>query len=364
MLPKFSGTGRSCAVAWTAAFCGAISATLFAQGKPVFTLDEDCSAFDIAPDNRTVCAARRLMRQGPYTLERDDIWVAGPGGKSRRIVDGEKLVASRAPYSYAIQRITWSPDGQRLAVEMATSQVVDQRGTVKEGQLVDLMDGDGREIKIEGTKASVIEGAYDATWLGDGQTVVFLTEAVKPRLLYQIGMVRPMGGRGGPMFGEHAFAGVAWDARRNRAIALERDRALAGPSVLVELDLLKESRKEIATLAGFAGELSISPSGSKVAYFRDGDTLEIRELEHPEKAVGVTAAYGHYEWSKEERKVLLKRGPAKKSGDLVWLSIPDGQVTPILHDLFFHDFEISPDGNFLGITQPGKRALMVYPLPE
>jgi len=37
---------------------------------------------------------------------------------------------------------------------------------------------------------------------------------------------------------------------------------------------------------------------------------------------------------------------------------------PILHGLTFRDFAISPDGRFLAVIIPGKRSLLVFPLPH
>jgi len=337
--------------------------TVQAQGNPRLTVEADCSTFAFAPDNRIVYAVRHLMKTKHYDLQRDDIWVTTLEGKKLRIVNGEKFVKSLAPFSYAIQSLRWSPDGKRLTVEMLTDEVIDARGTTREGLLTDLMNDDGKEIEIAGTKNSVIPNGTQAAWLGDGETVAFLTEAVKPKLLYSIGTVRPTGGRGGPVFEGHTFSAVAWDAPHNAAVAIERDRSLSGPIQLVRLDLIKQSRRELAVLEGYLGQLSLSPSGARVAYFHDGDTMEIRELAALEKVTRVTAVYGHYEWSPDERRVLLKRGPEKKSGDLTWVSIPDGKLDPILHDLTFHDFRISPDGVWLAVTEPGRRSLMVYPLP-
>jgi hypothetical protein len=40
------------------------------------------------------------------------------------------------------------------------------------------------------------------------------------------------------------------------------------------------------------------------------------------------------------------------------------EVVPrsILHDLEFRQFDISPDGRFLAVVEPGKRNLLVYPV--
>lgn len=329
---------------------------------PRVTVDDDCPAFAFAPDNnRILYAVRHVYSQHRIELQRDDIWEVTLDGKKRRLVNGEKLVQGNAPFSYAIQVIRMSPDGGRMTVEMLTSAMIDAQGNTREGELSDLMDANGKEIKIRGAD-SAIDGALEAAWLADGVTVVYLREAVKPKLLYTIESVRPAGGRGAPLFEGHTFTAIAWDARRNSAIAIERDRSLAGPIQLVALDLLHQTRRELATLDGFLGHLTISPSGSKVAYFHDGDTLEIRDLVAPDRAVRVPMAFGRYEWAPDERRLLLKRGPDHQSAELFWVNLPDGRLEPLLHSLIFRDFQISPDGHWLAVTAPGKRRLFVYPL--
>src|SRR5437899_11682147 len=77
-------------------------------------------------------------------------------------------------------------------------------------------------------------------------------------------------------------------------------------------------------------------------------------------------------------RIFLKRAPEKKSGDLVWFPVPPlaavspnkdipvSQPTPVpvLHGLSFREFSISPDGRLLGVVVPGKRNLLVFPLPH
>ena len=60
--------------------------------------------------------------------------------------------------------------------------------------------------------------------------------------------------------------------------------------------------------------------------------------------------------------MLLKRGPADKSGELIWVGLYDGTFVPALHGLEYHDFQISPNGESIAVTQPGKEVLRVYPL--
>ncbi len=332
------------------------------QDTPKLTIDEDCPAFAFAPDGRIAYAVRRVITTKHLEMQRDDIWVTALDGRKKRIVNGEKIVNSPFPFSYAIHSLRWSPDGTRLTVEMLTSRMTNERGDTEEGSGTLLLEEDGKEIKIRGGD-SFVSQATNAAWLADGVTLVFLTEAVKPKLLYSINAVRPMTGRGTRLFGEHAFVAVDWFAKQNAAVAIERDPSLSQPPKLVWLDLVKETRRELAELEGYIGHLLISPSGSKVAYFRDHETLEIRDMAQPDRPPWrVRMAFGSYQWAPDERRILLKRGPDRRSADLVWVSLPDGKLEPVLHALIFHDFELSPDGQSLAVTQPGKRKLTVYPV--
>jgi hypothetical protein len=40
----------------------------------------------------------------------------------------------------------------------------------------------------------------------------------------------------------------------------------------------------------------------------------------------------------------------------------DGSFTPALHGLEYHAFAISPNGESIAVTEPGKEILRVYPL--
>jgi dipeptidyl aminopeptidase/acylaminoacyl peptidase len=341
-----------------------VAPELHAQDKPIATIDLDCRAFAIASDGRIACAAYRLGRSKKYNIERDDIWMVQPNGKRKKIVDGEKLVQSPTPFSYKITRLSFSPDGHILLVEMMTLQVIDAAGKTQAGKLVDIMNDDGKEIQIAGTKTSAIMGAFNAAALADGQTIAYLTQPDEESLFYTISTVRPLGGRGGPIFQGHNFTTVVWDPAHSSALAIERNKDLSGPIQLVRLDLLKETDTPITTLPAFLGQLTISPSGDKVAYFRDGDTLEIRSLASPANAISIHCAYGKYAWAHDGQRLLLKRGPEDQSADLVWIAIPSGTVAPILHDLIFRNFAISPDGRTLAVVGAGNNNLITYALPQ
>ncbi|MGH9703708.1 MAG: TolB family protein [Candidatus Acidiferrales bacterium] len=339
------------------------AASVRAQEKLKFTIEEECTAFAFGPDGRIVFSVRHPVKVKKYYLERADIWMASPEGKKSRILSNDKIVKTAQPFSFTVQGISWSPDGHKLAIEMLTDEETSDQGDTKQGETTELITDGGQEINVEGSKATGIPDSTRAQWLADGSTVVFLSEAVKPRMLYVIRSVVPSTGASKPLFEGHFFSAVAWDAKRNTAVAIERDRELSGPFKLVSLDLLKQTRRELASLFGYEGGLSLSPSGTKAGYYVDGDTIEIRDISSPQKAVDVRVGMGRFEWSGDEQRLLLKKGPGNRSGDLVWVHLPDGNLDTVLHSLTYREFAISPDGRMLGVEQPGTRNLMLYSIP-
>ncbi|MCL6565167.1 MAG: hypothetical protein K6U09_01980 [Acidobacteriia bacterium] len=330
---------------------------------PTQRIEEECVALSWAPDSvRLAFAVRRVVRQQRLEMQRDDIWLLSLAeGKRRRIVNGEKIVSTRIPFSYTVRGLRWSPDGHRLTAELDTRQMVDERGNTREEWMTLLLDENGREIKIQGGD-SVIPQALGAAWLGDGVTVGYLTEVVSPRLLFSLHTVRPVAGRGRQLFSQSTFAAVAWIARQNLAVAIERDVELRERPRLVRLDLERQTRQVLAELEGFFGHLTVSPSGEKVAYFRDADTLEIRRLDGPMETTRLRMAYGRYQWAPDESRLLLHRAVENRSGSLHWVRLPGGEVEPVLHGLSFRDAELSPDGRWLAVLQPGSQHLLVYAL--
>ena len=122
---------------------------LWAQAKPVMTIEADCQAFGIAPDNKIVYAVRRIHGVKKLVIERDDIWVASADGKRKRILEGEKWMPKTEKASYAIQSLTWSPDSRRIAVGMTMSTISKDLSAVAAGaNVMLLLDEEGREINV------------------------------------------------------------------------------------------------------------------------------------------------------------------------------------------------------------------------
>ncbi len=341
---------------------------LLAQLKPTALIDADCSAFAVGQDNRIVYAVPRIKRIKKVLSERDEIWIADLNGHTKRIVDVDKFMPVDHPSTYVVNSLAWSPDGKHIVMNMRTMQPESLKedddespntaGPPGGGKAIALLDDNGQEIKVTGSKTRFIENGSNGTWLSDGVDVVYLTGGGP----YQIVRVNPAEGKTETLFAGHSFDSVLWDERRNQAFAVGSNLSVLGKTVIVQLDLLHETVREITRLNDYRGELSISPSGRKVGFFADGDTIQVVDLANPQKPLRAQAGYGRFEWSHDERRVLLKRGPDEKSNDLVWVGLQDDSFTPILHDLSYRDFRITPDGQSVIVSEPGKRILKIFPL--
>jgi hypothetical protein len=333
-----------------------------AQEKPMMEIARDCQTFAISNNGKIVCAVPRVKRVKKVVIQRADIWVADSNGKDKLIVEGEKFMpvptAQTPPESYIVNALAWSPDGSRVAMSITTEKPSSEEESASTTRSIALLDEEGHEIKVEGSKTRFIDDAANGAWLADNATVVYLIGAGP----YKIGRVSTVTGQNSTLFEGHTFEAVVWDAKSNQAFALGQNLSLSGREAIVQLDLLHEGIKEVARIEAYQGALSLSPSGKKIAFFDDGDTIEVRDLNDPSKPIRVRAGMGVFGWSRDERRVLLKRGPADKSGELIWVGLYDGTFVPALHGLEYHAFTISPSGDSIAVTQPGKEVLRVYPL--
>ncbi|MGH3629371.1 MAG: hypothetical protein ACRDRL_18280 [Sciscionella sp.] len=345
--------------------------------KPLHNIDDEITAFRFAPDGRIVYSARRTMKTKKYDLQHDDIWLLETNGKRRRLLQGEKFSRGNFPFSYTVDGFHWSPNGRLILAQLFTTSVVDEAGHTQDSRETLAFEDNGKEIHF-GKGENTIPDSNNATWLQDNATIIYLTEAVKPRILFSFRYFNISSGPAGLAFEGRTFIDYDRIPGTNSAIAVERDRAQSGPPRLQRLELLAQDATEVATLDGYAGGLSVSPSGSKVAYFIDREILEVRDLAAPDHFVRLRVGLGVFHWAPDERHILLKRATERKTADIVWIPIPplpaeqpgkeipvlQPTPQPILHDLAFREFAISPDGRFLGVVPPGKRNLLVFPLSE
>lgn len=373
-----------------AVFCAVLIPALgLAEIKQIAVFDQDVQAFAISPDNHVVYAVQRMKRIKKLIVEHDDFWVGDIDGKKRKIIDGDKFTPvpfapdeepsdpgdSKHPplphqHSYQVDTLTWSPDSKRIVVKMDTSELAQPRGsmvqqldeqqTVRPNTILYLMDADGREISIQGSKTATLSEAYNPAWLADGVTLVYLSKTTAG--LSQINSLRPSDGHKRVLFDGFTFTAVAWDTQRNQAFAIEQNTRGAGAPKLMQLNMTEERVTELGTVDDYAGFLTPSPSARKIAYFKNGDTLVVQDVVGNAPPVIVRVAIGEFHWSRDEQHILLKRGQPQESSDLVWVGIYDGQFVPFFHGLEFHAFAISPDGETVGVTEPGKRALVMYSL--
>lgn len=343
---------------------------------PRIAIDEECTAIAYAPDGRLAYSTKHIFTVQKFDVQRDDIWILEPDGKRRRIINGEKLARGDVTFSYTIIGLRWSADSKRITADISTSQLSSGGETLR-NQMLLLFGQDGKEIKIAGGD-NLIAGTMGGAWLDSEDTVAFLTETVKPKLMFSISLIKAPGGRILHLFDRRSFAAIAWNARLGTAVAIERNLTDAGEPRLVQLDLLEEDYRLLTKLDKYFGTLSLSPSGSKIAYFRDSDVIEIRQIADPLQIARVRVAYGAIAWAPDETRLLVKRGLDRQEGDLVWVPIPpfsaasaassdakasEPALAPLLNGQTFRDFALAPDGRSVAVLTMPKRTLEVFDLP-
>src|SRR5208283_4754314 len=351
------------------------SAVVKAQNldKPVMNVDEEVTAFAYAPDGRIVFSVRRMFKTKKYDLQRDDIFIAESNGKRRRILEGQKFTHGDKPFTYQVESFTWSPNGHIVAVQLFTTTVDPEDEHHDDARALLLLDDQGRELHPRGNDPLVTE-AEQPMWLRDNGTLVYLTEEISTRELFSMHYLYMSSGPETKVFEGRTFAAAVRIPGSNSAIAIERDRNMEGPPRMQRLELLQQEDKELATLDGYFGGLSISPSGAKAAYFLDREVLEIRDLEKPGRVARMRVGLGVVQWNAEETQIYVKRTVEKKSADLVSFRVPGlaefrkGQVVPVLepeprqllHGLAIREYGLSADGRYLAVVLPGKRNLQVF----
>jgi dipeptidyl aminopeptidase/acylaminoacyl peptidase len=369
---------RLCSLFYVAAlFCSLRPAQAQNLDKPLQSIDEQITAFAYAPDGRLVYSVYRKVKTKEYdALEHDDIWLQDLNGKRRRLLEGQKFTHGNQTFSYLVDSFRWSPNGHFILAQFLNTAVLDDAGKTEDSFQTLLLDDSGREIHIN-KGDSVIPDAATPFFLPDNATIAFLSETVKPRQLFSLKSTRiDTGPLKSPNDGR-TFRDISPVPGTVSIVAVEQDRAMNGPNRLQRLDLFTDNDKELATLEGYEGALTVSPSGKKVAYFIDKEILELRDLTSPNRLARLRIGLGVYRWSPDESRILLKRSIEKKSGDLVWIDLPplaassghdipvsEPTPIPVLRGYSVRDLAISPDGRSLAVVITGRRNLFVFPLPR
>jgi hypothetical protein len=331
------------------------------QQTSLGTIDEDCTAFTLGRDGRVAFAVHHVFNQHKFMIQRDDFWIGEPGKGKHKILNGEKLARGEGGFSYTVRALRWSPNGSRLTAELLTSTEAERHGDASAARVSFLLDASGQEIRVADGD-SMIPESENAAWLDDESTVVYLAEETRPRAQFSIYSVRPAAGHAERLFPDLLFLGAAWEDHGREAVAVAVDPQPRGKPRLVLLDLAKQTVKELAALDGYSGGLKLSPSGQKVAYFRDPGTLEVRTLATPQAVRSLQALAGAYFWTQDEQHILLKSGPERRSGIIESIRVSDGSADELFRGLTFWNFGVSPDGRRIGVSPPGKHVVNVYAL--
>ena len=335
-----------------------LAPALLAQDKPIMEIARDCQTFSVSTNNKIVCAVPHVKRIKKVVIQRADVWTTSPNGRDKLIVDSEKFMPIPPPQSYIVDSLSWSPDGSRIAMNMTLEKPAGEDEPASTTKAIALLDDEGHELKVESSKTRFFENAVRATFLADNSTVAYLVGAGP----YKIGRLSTVTGQSSTLFGDRTFEAVVWDAAHNQAIVISQNLNVQNRQAIFALDLLHEGIREISRVDAYVGGLTLSPSGNKVGYYSDGDTIEVRDLANRSKPTDVRAGMGVFGWSHDERRVLLKRGPPDKSGELIWVGLYDNTFVPALHGLEYHAFAIAPDGASIAVTEPGREVLRVFPL--
>lgn len=364
-----------CVLCVNSSFCPAARAQNL--DKPSSSIDEEITAFSFSPDGGIAFSVYHNFKTKKYDLEHDDIWIQDARGKRRRLLEGQKYTRGNQLLSYLTDSIRWSPNGRYLLVQLLTTTVEDESGNATNSVQTLLFDDSGHEARIN-KGDNFLLAAANAAFLPDNNTIAYLSQAVPTLPLFSIKTTRLASGSFPSPYEGRTFRDVAWLPGMNFAVAVEQDHSMSGPPRLQYLDVLNDSDKELATLEGYEGGLIVSSDRTKAAYFIDREVLEIRSLSHPNQVARVRVGLGIPRWTPDGSRIFLKRALEKKSGDIVWFPVPSlaavvpnkeipvSQPTPVpvLQGLTFREFSISDDGRSLAVVVPGKRNLLVFPLPR
>lgn len=342
------------------ALVGLAAALVQAQApEPLFTVsDEEVVTAAWAPDSgRIAYALFRTVEVRQKKFRRDELWVVDLAGKKKRLIEPNEIWPPRQPGGYAITSISWSPDGTKLAVQATSSE---------QETVFFLFDERGKRVPI-GEGAPFAPG-YFAAWMGDNETVAYLSEALKPRLLFDIQSLRPRAGTARPLFEGRLASASAWQPRGMKVVFVERDREFERTPQLVVGDLANgQVLVSVPLRESFSGGLSFAPDGARIGYFVGGHQLEVRSLAAMERSEHYRMPLSRYEFAPEATTLyyLEPERPPTTRGRLVRLNLRTNAIEKIFGERLLDDFWLSADGKYLatleGELRPGLKVYRLAP---
>jgi len=298
------------------------------------------------------------------TIERGELWARGAevyvvsldGKEKKRILRADRFRELRTGriLSFQIDRLVFSPDATKLAIELTPRQGA---------TAVFFYKSTGGEISLRGQ--GNFAAGYGVAWLGDNNSVGMLEEAAPPRLLHRIFVVRLEAGRFVPLFRPRLFAAVAWLAQEMEAVLVERDESFSQPPTLVRGNLVSGSVTPLGTEPDYLGGLRATGDEEGYSYFAGQNKLVRRKL-NGEVAATMAIPFSHYEWLGTSG-ALAYLEPEKPGMQTGWLALWDPQRTEgtrLLPDERIKNFWVAPDGKHVAVlTAEEIPVLKVYRLP-
>jgi hypothetical protein len=272
-----------------------------------------------------------------------EVWVTDFEKEPKRILKGKRFRNRRGVIpSFSVTHLAWAPDGEKLAVEL----------TDRQGESATfLLTPKGKRVKVGDGRANLLDG-YGAGWLGDSESVGIMHEALNPRLLHRLSLLRVTAGRELALFREKTFAAADWMPKSHKAVLIERDRDFAEPPRLLLGDLDRGTAELIEELEdGYLGGLQATPDETIVSYFEGQEKLAVRAV-NPESSVEHwPIPLGRYAWTGRSN-TLLYLEPEDIGSRKGWLTLynpADGSKVRVLSEQKVRNFWLAPDGKQLAV---------------
>jgi len=282
-----------------------------------------------------------------------EVWVTAPGEKPRRILKHDFFRNREGSFfSFSVERLAWAPDGEKLLIELR-----DER----KNTLTLLLTAKGKRVELGSGPQNFLPG-YGGGWLGDSQSLGLLAEAVAPRLLHRIAVVRVAAGRAVSLFEGRSFAAVAWLPRARKAVGVERDPEFMRPPRLMAGDLESGRLETLDDLKeGYLGGLQASADETRVSYFVGQEKLAVRGLGPEAEPEYWAVPFGRYAWAGEKVFFLEAKEVGGRTGWLTLYDPTDNSRRRVLAEELLLDFWPSPDGRRVAVLTAGlKPQLKVY----